>query len=57
MPYASLTSPSPGDFFLASSINDLFFVFDKFSTLNSAPLTQSIPLHVSKSVPRMLVYP
>lgn len=35
-----VTSPSPGDFYLAQNIDDLLFAFDAFSTPGQPPLTR-----------------
>ncbi|WP_247596008.1 MULTISPECIES: hypothetical protein [unclassified Rhodococcus (in: high G+C Gram-positive bacteria)] len=36
----NITTPSPGDFYLAQNIDDLLFAFDAFSTPGQAPLTR-----------------
>lgn len=36
----ALTQPSPGAFFEAAGINDLFFAFDQFATPGQKPVTQ-----------------
>lgn len=36
----ALTQPSPGAFFEASNINELFFAFDQFATPGQKPITQ-----------------
>ncbi|WP_245819648.1 VWA domain-containing protein [Rhodococcoides yunnanense] len=36
----NVSSPAPGDFYLAQNIDDLLFAFDAFSTPGQAPLTR-----------------
>lgn len=44
-----LLSPSPGEFLLASQLDDILFAFDRFGSLDRAPISQSSKLCPAKA--------